>query len=381
MKSEVFNNNFGSSYGVNYPKLSKEQDRLFIANLFEQLLIFDQITISTNRINFALVFLIDRLGINIVEKLFDYGYIKIMIWSPVLISGKGRMQKDGSIDESVIYKQPPIGAGSLSSDDFNPEININRALNNFNLQRDRKRIFTRRALKNYIVPDGMEFSTDSAKLVIDAYLNDNLSSFGLPYEKEPNLLNLNQRNLLLNLGQKVLETAVLAKYHLKSYENYDHYKICKSNIENIGKAYKIAENTNAIFTLENLPDLKSLFLDENMSFESVFNIRHLSNAKYYRKWINEIGENYNANEITAEYINQIKGSSKFINSTEGKFVKTLGLFAINAVVGSAIAGPVGTAAGLGLGILETFWLNSILEGRKPSIFVDNLKKEINKKII
>ena len=46
----------------------------------------------------------------------------------------------------------------------------------------------------------MEFSSGSANLVIDAYKSNNLAALGLPYEKEPNQLNIEQRGKLLDLG-------------------------------------------------------------------------------------------------------------------------------------------------------------------------------------
>jgi len=378
MKSEVFNNSIGSPYGFNYPKLTKEQDRQIIAGLFEQLLLFDKITISTNRLNFGLIFLLDRLGINTVERLFDSGYIKLLLWSPVLVTGTGRQKEDGSIDESVIFGQPPIAAGALTEDDSDPEENINNALDIFGLHRDRKRILTKRVIKQYVIPNGMEFSSDAAKLVIDSYQNNILVGLGLPFEKEANQLNLEQRKQLLSLGHKVLETAILSKYNFKSYENYEHYEIYKQNISNIGKAYNISENTSEILKLENLPDLKTLFLSEKLHFESVFSLRHLSSAQYYRKWINSIGENSNAQEITKEYLNEIKGSNRFFNSSGGKFIKNLGMFGVSIALGAAIAGPAGAAAGFGLGLLDTFVLDSLLKGKNPSMFIAGIKKQTEK---
>lgn len=379
MKSEVFNNSIGSPYSFDYPKLTKEQDQQILAGLFEQLLIFDKLTISTNRLNFALVFLIDRLGINTVERLFESGYIKLMLWSPIIITGSGRQKEDGSIDESVIYGQPPISAGALSDKDTDPEKNIHNALVNFNLHRDRRRILTKKVLKNYLIPNGMEFSKDSAKLIIDSYQNNSLAGLGLPFEKEPNQLNLTQRKLLLNLGHKVIETAILAKYNFKSYRNYEHYEICKQNLRNIGKAYSISDSTSEILQLENLPDLKTLFISEKLDFDSVFKLRHLSNAKFYRKWINNIGENANAKEITEEYLNEIKGSNKFFESDGCKLVRNLGIFGISNALELAIAGPAGAAAVLGLGLLDTFVLDNILKGKNPSMFIDDIKKQINNK--
>ncbi len=167
MKNEVFNNTIGNPYGFNYPNLTKAQKTEIVSSLFEQLVIFDSITITTNRVNFALTFLISCLGINTVERLLDTGYIKIMIWSPMIFSGTGKFIDDKTLDHSVIYGQPPIAAGRLSDEDLDPERNIEFALSNFLINKDRKRIFSKIALKNYIVPNGMEFSTGSAELILN----------------------------------------------------------------------------------------------------------------------------------------------------------------------------------------------------------------------
>ena len=198
MTSKVFNNNIGSPYSFGFPKLTADEERLILAGLFEQLLVFDKITISTNRLSFPLVFLIKNIGINKVEELIDRKLIEFMIWTPVIVTGSGRQQEDGTIDESVIYGQPPIAAGSLSNEDLDPENNIKKALDLFSLHRDRKRILIRKARKVYVVPDGMEFSTDSAKVVIEAYKQNNLVELGLPYDTEPDQLPLDKRQLLLS---------------------------------------------------------------------------------------------------------------------------------------------------------------------------------------
>jgi len=105
-------------------------------------------------------------------------------------------------------------------------------------------------------------------------------------------------------------------------------------------------------------------------------LRHLSNAKYFRKWINEISESSNAIEITKEYINQIKGSNKFFTSGEGKLIRNLGMFGASTALGVAVAGPVGAVAGFGLGLLDTFVLDGILIGKNPSMFIDDLRGSI-----
>lgn len=384
MISSVLNNLLGSPYVFGFPKLTREQELDILASFFEQLLIFDKITLTTSRLNFTLVFLISKIGINNVEKLIDNGYIDFVLWSPIIVTSTGSQRDDGSIDESVIYGKPPIVAGSLSEEDLDPENNIMAALSKFDLHRDRKRSFVRKTIKKYSIPDGMLLSSNATSLIIDAYKNNNLELLGLPFTKEPDQLDVEERGRLLELGHKVTETAILSQYGLKSYENYESFAICKKNIENIGKAYNISANTTNLFKIENVPNLKELFIKEKLDFESVFKIRHLSNAKYYRKWINNIGENSNAQEVSAEYLNEIKGNSNFFESTKGKLLKSLTSFGVSTSVGSAIAGPAGTAfglalgvgVGLGLGFLETLWVDSILKGKNPSMFIDDIKNEI-----
>ena len=375
-KSAVLNNTLGSPYVFDYPKLTKEEEASILASIFEQLLIFDKITLTSSRLNFSLIFLINKIGINSVERLIESGYLNFILWSPIIVTGTGIEREDKTIDESVIYGQPPIVGGSLSEEDLDPERNIQTALSRFDLHKDRKRIFTKKAIRQYSVPDGMILGTDAANLVIDAYKNNNLESLGLPFIKEPEQLNLEERGKLLDLSHKVTETAILSQYGLKSFENYECYEICKKNLQNIGKAYNISENTSNLFKIENVPNLKELFLTERLDFDSVFKVRHLSNAKYYRKWINEVGENSNAEEVSQEYLNQIKGDTKFFKKTQGKLIKNLSLFGVNTALGNAIAGPAGTAAALVLGLLDTFWLDSILKGKNPSMFIDDIKKEI-----
>lgn len=89
MKSQVFNTDMSSAYMEPYPKLSSIQKRVLVAGLFEQLMLFDKVVIRTNSSNHALIFLIDVLGLNTVEKLLDSGYIDFLVWTPVIISGSG----------------------------------------------------------------------------------------------------------------------------------------------------------------------------------------------------------------------------------------------------------------------------------------------------
>ena len=125
MPNIIYNNHINnSSFLGTFPKFTKQEEDNILATFFEQLLLFDYIVISTDRENFSLFFLIKKLGIETVERLFKAGYIKLSIKSAIIVSGTGKKLKNGNIDESVIYNQPPLVGGSLVNEDLDPEKNI-----------------------------------------------------------------------------------------------------------------------------------------------------------------------------------------------------------------------------------------------------------------
>lgn len=374
MKSKVLNNGISHRNPWGYPNLTTDQERIILAELFEQLMLFDKVIISTNRVNFALYFLIKNLGIKTVEQLVEKDCISFMLWTPLLVTGGPRQLEDGSEDISVIYSQPPVVAGTFSDEDIDPENNVDRALSNFQLTREEKRNLIRKIIKKYTVPDGMALSSDSAELVIDSYKKGLLDSFGLPFEKEPNLLSVEERHNMLGIGISLLETSILSDFDLKSYRNFEHFNIIKQSIERIGKAYKISENSDAVFEYEHLPDLKKLFIQENLSFDTVFKLRHTGNAKYFRKWINGIGEVVNSKEITIEYLDEIKGKNKY-TETEDKLMITLA--SVMAGAGLSAMNPMaGLIVGAGVTIFDSYILQNIWRGKNPSMFVEEIKAKV-----
>lgn len=346
-----------------------------LAGFFEQLLIFDEIIVTTGRSNFQLYFLLQKLGLASVDRLVSEGALKFLLWTP--LSMTITKPHKGQLKNEDVYGRPPFVAGTLGDEDLDPEKNIRNALDRLDVLDWRKKNFIRKALEAYTVPDGMAFAKNATELVISAYEDNSLAALGLPYNKEPNYLDIPQRHKLHSLSNKVIETAILSEYNLKSFENYEAYEICKVNYQNIGKAYQVSENTSNLFRIENAPSLKEIFLDGKLDILEALRIRNYGTAEYYRNWINRVGENTNINEVSEAYIQEIKGKNKFFASRTGRFVKNLTIFGIGTFLQQAIAGAtVGNIASYGLGFLDEFVLNNLLQGKNPSMFINLMKNEI-----
>lgn len=391
MKNVVYNNQINNSSIIGViPKYTRQEEDSLLAKFFEQLLLFDHVVISTDRNNFTLYFLIKKLGIDTVERLFRAGYVKLLIKSAIIVTGTGRQLENGTIDESVIYEQPPIVGGSLSDADLDFERNIHFGLQQFGLDKKQTRNLTKIIAPNYLSTDYMDLGVDVTTLVINSYESNLLESLNLPYEKEPEKLSIEERKRLQSLAHSILEMGIISKNSFKSYENYGSFEIGQSIYGNIGKAFKISENTSEILRIENTPDLQQIFLQNGFNISDIFKLRHLKTAKFFRNWINQIGENDNSAEVTEAYLTEIKEAKSFFNTTKGKIIKNTLLFGASTGLGTLIAGPVGLTVGAtaspivslgvdyGLGILEEFTAEGLFAGKNPKFFIDNLKEEIKK---
>lgn len=384
----LYNNSICNSSVLGYyPKFTKEQEQQIFATFFEQLLLFDCIIISTDKDNFSLTFLISRLGFETVERLIRSGYIKFSIKSAIIVTGTGQQREDGSIDESVIYSQQPIVGGVLGDTELDPEENVYRALSRFDIDKKRRSKLIDKISKSYLSTDDMKIGVDTTDFILNSYQQNHLEHLGLPFLKDPKDLNIEERHKLLDLANSILEAGIISKNGFKSYNNYGEFEIAKKSFENIGKAYNISSNVSEILRIENTPDLKQIFLNNKFKVDDIFKLRHLKTAKYFRKWINEVGENSNSNEVTEAYIAEIKEAKSFFDTTKGKIIKNTFMFGATSGLGMLIAGEIGVVGGVikpfvepavdyGLGLIEEFTIDGIFAGKTPKIYIDKLKDEL-----
>jgi hypothetical protein len=360
------------------------QRRKILALLFEQFMLFDKVAIKIDQQNVGLYFLITELGIDKVQELIERGVVIPVLWTPGIYMVTGTDIGNGNIDHSTIIGRPPLVSGYLS--DIDPEKNIDKLLSYFSLTPVRKKSFKKAVAKKYVVPNNA-LASQSVGIVMDAYLKNRFAPMGLPLEKEPEQLSLNERELLFKLGHQVLETSVLAEKRYKSYDKYENLHIAEEAMKNIESAFHVSENTTTIMTLEHIANLKQMVFEENISFDRVFDLRYKSAIKSYRKWINSVSVYTDAEYITKEYFDEVTGKKKFIESKAGKFLRSVGMLAVGSGIGAALAGSggvwagaaVGKGADLGLSLVDTYILEGVLKGWNPQMFVDRMRIEQSKK--
>lgn len=393
MKNTVFNANL-ELYCLRYisrvapipngPEFRHEIQRArMIALVFEQFLLFDKVAIKLDRTGVALVFLIDELGLNDLEALLERKVIEIVLWTPLIFTGKGVPNADGSFNLEDVLGTPPLVSAKYSQQDLDPNTSLDNALKYFKIDRDRRRIFKRIAIKQYVYPT--QTADNAVQLAMDAYDKNYLEPLGLPYTTKPELFNFDQRSQISELSHDILETSVLAELGYASYDKYSSLTLTQSSVATIESGLKVSNNTSEILKLENLPNIQALVMSGVLKMKDLLSLRNKVVVKDYRVWINDLSKSGDYIQISKEYIDEITGKNKFIESAEGKILKTVGMFGVGLGLGAVLGGPVGAVIGgvgakaleLGLSLFDTFTLDGILKGWNPQMFVDEIRKTSN----
>lgn len=379
MKTKVLNNliiNGSPILGSSYPKLSKQETKEILSYLFEQLLLFDEIIINTDKDNFALFFLIKNLGFKTVEKLIKCGYIKFEVNKSLIFVFEGNRMKSKEEREKEVLGRPPLVSGGLVKDDFDPEKNVEKVLQQFNIHRGYKRLLLKDISSSYVNIEESDLSSNAVNIIVDSYKNNLLENIGLPYNKEETMLSIEERMKLAQIGSKLMNAINLLNNGYKSMNSFDELAILENGYNKIGNTLNITEGTTEILKFQDIPNFRELYLSNKYNIEDIFRLRHLENAKVYRNWINNIDDELNTRKITADFYSEATNSKSFFETHKGKLTKEIGIFGITTATGALIGGIAGTFIGLPIGIATNYFMNSLMNNKNPKIYIDNLKKDL-----
>lgn len=354
-----------------------------MAEFCEEFLLFDKVSLKADRINYSLHFLILEFGIDTIQEYFERGLIELLLWTPFIGTKTGNKFNKG--DQDSVIGTPPLISGNLAEKHRDPENNIAEILKNFQLSKDRIKSFKKAASKATIIPND-NLAAQSVAMTIDAYETGKLNSLGLKNTMSAENLDIHQRLKLLRLSSDVLETAILAQYEYKSFNQYSYSEISKQALESIGGALKIKEASKIILNIENIPDLKSLFISGKLKPEELTKLRYKSSAKAFRRWLDEVSKNQDCTDVSKEYINELTGKNSFWSTHKGKIVKNISMLGVGSALGVAIDGlgitsatlgaAVSKIAELGLGLFDSFYLDGLLKGQNPRMFLEEIENTV-----
>ncbi|MBU3155006.1 hypothetical protein [Clostridium estertheticum] len=344
-----------------------------INSISEQLLLHNGVAIKVYGENIPLVILINKFGLKGVEELIEQGAIEFMLWAPSITylvdTNPGIMPLQSGYMNSKVHCDPESSIESGLKWMENP------------LPRRARRSLIRKVSKIYKMPE-KKLSVDAVNIGYEGYNQNLFNELGLPKIKELLELNKDERAKLCDLTTQCLELSVIAKYKYSTNNSLEVAKLNKFEMLRLKDVNLIEELTNSIFEIERVPNFTEMIKTGVINIKDIPKLRNSRNATKFRDWIVESSENCDKEEIVKEYIDSIVNSKGFFETNKGKLIKTLGVTAVTGIVGAAVAGPIGLAAGatvgriaeplidVGLNLLDTYVLEGITRGWTPRHYFD-----------
>jgi hypothetical protein len=137
----------------------------------------------------------------------------------------------------------------------------------------------------------------------------------------------------------------------------------------------------SIKSSEQISDFQNFIFDDAKSLKEAVNNREvdldnliavLKNAQRFKKWI--VGIDPDQDLIKSYYTEVTKKT--FVDKLPGKSARW-GIFTGAGLIADAIAtGGIGTAVGIGLGALDSFYLDNLISGWKPNQFIEEEVKNL-----
>lgn len=380
MSSILFNqslNNFarkylvkGNEYLIKDPNLFPLEYQKEIGGFGEQLLIHDTVSFKIYGENIPLSILINTFGIKGTEELLEQDAIRFMLWNP------GVTYFVDDIPGLLPLQSMVHSTSSVHSD---PEASIASGLNFLRepIPRRMRRDLTRKVAKKYQVPPE-KLSRDAVEFGHTGYKQNLFAEMGLPHAKELTELSREEREKLCNLATQCLDISLLSMYQYSTYNSFDLLKLNRSHFVSLKDAKAVERVVDTVFEIENVPDFVMMISKGMLDIKEIPKFRKTKGSKQFRTWIDKVSQYDDKSDITKEYIDSVLNDKSFFQTPLGKLTRTMGVTTLGAVVGGAMAGPVGAISGtvvsnatdVGISLFDSYVLDNILKGWTPRHYID-----------
>ncbi|UTP38172.1 hypothetical protein M9M90_13190 [Phenylobacterium sp. LH3H17] len=219
-----------------------------------------------------------------------------------------------------------------------------------------------------------------------AYTTGAFSVLGLPPEEPLDLLPGHKRRKLAECAEEYVEFTYLARGGVMSFASYPLFALFSDSAQRIERAAGVAESYEQLRLIESVPNFAELRLRLPLGFRDIPRLRSKRHSAAFRDWLATATDAASGLDVVKAYVDAIANRKGFFDTAAGKVTKTIAMTTIGAGVGGLLGGPLGAAMGgvagklvepvadIGLGLADTFLLDSASKGWSPRFFFDDLRK-------
>lgn len=181
---------------------------------------------------------------------------------------------------------------------------------------------------------------------------------------------------LAKLAGEMHDLSLLSNLQLNTLDEFNIAQVCHDSIDRLHVGGRIENAHQAVFTIEDVPDLAELFRSGALDLKKVAALRTTRDAEKFREWIRATTADPHGQDVGKAYLEALAGK----RGVGGRIMKTLTVSALSASVGAVVAGPLGAvlgatagplAAGAGFDLIDEFILSGVLAGWTPRNYFEN----------
>jgi hypothetical protein len=138
--------------------------------------------------------------------------------------------------------------------------------------------------------------------------------------------------------------------------------VLRAKLARSGASPTTVNSLLSLFELTGVPDPGSAVASGNVDFKEVWRIRNQGPSRKFRKWIQEVSPG-DSRDLERAYVDSL-GSESWIASLPAKairFVLTAGVGVVNPLLGTALS------------VADSFFVERLLQGYSPKLFIDDMK--------
>jgi hypothetical protein len=378
-------NDFCRKYFISDRQVSLNEASLFPIRwdeqesaLFEQLMLFDEISFKVYGENILIPVLIRMLGMKGFEELIEQKAIGFTLWSSSVthwvtdVPGLDPLQ-------FIVHNSAPHA---------DPEASI---MHGFKWMKERPSLELRKRLTRKILPlyktPSPDLSKDAVNITQSAYRSGKLKLMGLDTSQDIQNLPLSARSQLSKCAAELMEYSYLLSSHMTSFSNFHYYALFNNSVSKVRSKDILLKNFNSLASIEGFPDLRGLRSELKIPLSKLPKLRHKKNSVQFRDWLATTSYSGGETAISKEYIDAIAEAKGFFETKKGKLIKSIAMTAVGTGIGAIIGGEEGSgigatvgkfvldpAADLGLDLLDEFLISGLTKGWTPRMFFDDLRK-------
>lgn len=360
-------------------RLSRVPDRKGL--LAEALLLSDQIVFDVSGPNLELPLLLALFGYKTLCSLLEEDVFTFSFCPGTLayISQDNRRALQLSAEPGL---QRISGIGLAWSDPF--ESAVLALKEQTTLPRDERRFLARLATRNTKVLPAEKIFAEAIRLAnadkgsplgleMGFTADDDPTKVDFDEAKKRKYLDLASHNLSY-LSMCLTDCTDLVAEHLA-------YRVLQNRLIVDPKFSDKTRITGHLFEFEDVPNIRSLVASGALSMDLILEIRKSNHLKKFREWLSKIPSDSLQLDVVKAYNSAIQ--QKLSSKPLYKILKVAVFTGIGATLGS-VGGPLDVgisaiAADLLLNFTDTFFINKIVDGWNPKVFIDkDIKSRTNK---